>query len=204
MTRLKFHCSSFVTVSWSSCGHIYTFFSPFPLTETLQEKNFTLHFTLPSFFQVCCQMQLSFEEKSVGIGLFLQKLCGHLVRDAIKEGKKKKRDLWLCHSNYFFTNNVRLLNHITGQFLFLVIFYCDEFTGFLDFLFTVRFTCVTDLYLFPQGFIRHTCNFLSLFSLYVYRKSFLYRVYFFRKFSLDQLYSISHVQFIYIVFYLNK
>ena len=32
--------------------------------------------------------------------------------------KKKKGDLWLCYSNYFFTDNVGLLNHITGQFLF--------------------------------------------------------------------------------------
>ena len=60
--------------------------------------------------------QVSFEEKSVGIGLLLQKLCGHPVHDAIKE--RKKGYLWLCHSNYFFTNNVGLLNHITGQFLF--------------------------------------------------------------------------------------
>ena len=66
--------------------------------------------------------------------------------------RRKKGDLWLCHSNYFFTNNVGLLNHITGQFLFF-----------------------GDIYIvFAQVCIRHTCNFLSLFSLYVYRKKFLY------------------------------
>ena len=169
-------CHSILVILWTYLH----FFSPFPLTEILQEKNFTLHFTLPSFFQVCCLMQLSFEGKSVGIGFIFTKIMWSPCSRRNK--RRKKGDLWLCHSNYFFTNNVGLLNYITGQFLFFWWY----------------------LYRFPQVFIRHTCNFSSLFSLYVYRKKFLYSVYFFGNFSLDQLYSISHVQFINIVFYLNK
>ena len=94
----------FVTVSWSSCGHLYTlFFLSFPFNrDSPKKKNLTLHFTLQSSFQVCYQMQLSFEEKSVVTGLYLQKLCGHLVHDEIKE---KKRRICDCVTSLFFTNN---------------------------------------------------------------------------------------------------
>ena len=82
----------------------HIFFLSFPVNQDYpKKKNLTLHFTLQSFFQVCCQMQLSFEEKSVVTGLYLPKLCGHLVRDEIKERKKGK--ICDCVTSIFFTND---------------------------------------------------------------------------------------------------
>ena len=69
-----------------------------------------------------------------------------------------------------------------AQFLFVEFSYLDEF---------YCFTCAIDLYRFTTKFIRHTCNFLSLFPLNFYRK-ILCRGFFFCKFSyLDQFYSFT-------------
>ena len=48
--------------------------------------------------------------------------------------------------------------------------------------------------------IRHTCNFLSLFFWIFIEKIFFLRFLFY----VNLVYSISHVQFIYIIFYLNE
>ena len=61
-------------------------------------------------------MQLSFEEKSVVTGLYLKKLCGHLVRDEIKERKKGK--FVIVSLQFFSPTIVRPFNQTTGQFLF--------------------------------------------------------------------------------------
>ena len=77
-----------------------------------------LYFTLQSLFQVCFQMQLSFEEKSVVTRVLLQKLCAHLVHDERKERKKKEICDCVTSTNFFHQRFIRLLNKITGQFLF--------------------------------------------------------------------------------------
>ena len=61
-------------------------------------------------------MQLSFEERSVVKRLYLPKLCGHLVRNKIKQEKKGK--FVIVSLQFFSPTIVRPLNQITGQFLF--------------------------------------------------------------------------------------
>ena len=61
----------------------------------------------------------------------------------------------------------------------------------------VEFSCLEQIYSFTfisftTRFIRHTCNFLSVFSLYFCRKN-VGTVFIFCKFSLDQFYSISYM-----------
>ena len=120
MTRLKSHSPPLSQYPGHLVDIFTHFFLSFPYNrERKKRKNLTLHFTVRSFFQACCQMQLSFEEKSVVAGLYLQKLCGHLVRDEIKGINERKKGKFVIVSLQFFSPTiVRPLNQITGQFLF--------------------------------------------------------------------------------------
>ena len=89
MTRSKFHSPLLSQYSGHLVYIFRHFFSPFPETETLQSKkpNPSLYFTKP--FQVCFQMQLSFEKKTHSDKSAFLKLCANLVCGEKKEGKKK-------------------------------------------------------------------------------------------------------------------
>ena len=90
MTRFKFH-SPLLSQYSGHLVYIFTqFFSlSFPFNQDAPNKKPypPLFFTNP--LQVCFQMQLSFEEKSVVTGVFFQKLCAHFVCSERKEGKKE-------------------------------------------------------------------------------------------------------------------
>ena len=129
-------------------------------------KSHFFNYKIQFFFK----LNLRFEEKSVVTGLYQQKLCGHLVRDEIKERKKGK--FVIVSPQSFSPTIVHPLNQTTGQFLFLVIFIVMSSRVFLDFysLFLFRliqlflehfytFTCAIVLYRFCTMVIRHTCNF---------------------------------------------
>ena len=70
--------------------NLYTFVLSFPFKRDSPSKkpDPPLYFTKP--FQVCFQVQLSFEEKSAVTGVFFQKLCAHFVCGERKERKKGK------------------------------------------------------------------------------------------------------------------
>ena len=94
---------SFVTVFWSSCVHLYTFFSLLSLLPSLSKvKNLALHFTSQSLFQVFFQMQLNFEEKAVVTRVLLQKLSAHLVCDVRVSFSLSYICMYrvVCHSTY--------------------------------------------------------------------------------------------------------
>ena len=109
---------------------------------------------------------------------------------------------------FFSPTIVHPLNQTTGQLLFFGDIYFDEITGFFRLLFTVPISLNSVIF---RTFLQvNMCNCLYHFHnslcvtraiLDIYRKNFFAQFLFFCKFSLDQFYSISHVQFIYIVYH---
>ena len=117
MTRLKSH-SPLLSQYPGHLVDIFTlFFLSFPFNQDSPKKKTSPSTSLyKAFSKSVAKCNSVLKEKSVVTGLYLPKLCGHLVCDEIKERKKGK---FVIVSLQFFSPTIVLpLNQRTGQFVF--------------------------------------------------------------------------------------